>query len=243
MTHRTWLLIGVILFAIQGLAIASSEEKSKQELAVFLQAQASSLASPQAESLSQTGGARYQLRAGDTLEINFAFTPELNLTVPINPDGIGAFQQIGPVALAGLTLSQAAETVKKAYAGLLNDPVFTLTLKDFEKPFFIVGGWLNKPGKFELRSPTTVSMAIAIAGGFNNHSKHSQVLLFRRASDKWLEVISLDMKKKLKMADLSDDPLLHPGDMLYVPQNTFSKYEKYIPVPSIGMGFYPVVNF
>jgi protein involved in polysaccharide export with SLBB domain len=243
MTHRKFLIVGVVLILNHTLLGASSEEKGKMEVAAFLQAQASQLASSSTTVPLSSGESRYKLQAGDTLEINFSFTPELNLTVPIGPDGFGAFQQIGPLALSGLTLPQACEAIKKAYVGLLNDPVFTLTLKDFEKPSFIVGGWLNHPGKFELRTPTTVSMAIAIAGGFSPKSKHSQVLLFRRATDKWLEVTQLDMKKKFKEGDLSEDPLLKPGDMIYVPQNAYSKYEKYIPVPSVGMGFYPVVSF
>jgi len=42
-----------------------------------------------------------------------------------------------------------------------------------------------RPGKYDLRSPTGVvaAIAIAIAGGFNDQAKHSQVILFRQITD------------------------------------------------------------
>ena len=38
---------------------------------------------------------------------------------------------------------------------------------------------MEKPGKYDLRSDLTVTEAVAIAGGFTDKSKHSQVVLFR----------------------------------------------------------------
>jgi protein involved in polysaccharide export with SLBB domain len=53
-------------------------------------------------------------------------------------------------------------------------------LKDFEKPYFVAGGRVARPGKYDLRGDTTVSQGIALAGGFLDSAKHSQVVLFRR---------------------------------------------------------------
>ena len=38
-------------------------------------------------------------------------------------------------------------------------------LQDFDKPYFIVGGEVNHPAKYELRSDIRVTEAVAIAGG------------------------------------------------------------------------------
>jgi hypothetical protein len=67
-------------------------------------------------------------------------------------------------------------------------------------------------------------------------AKHSQVLLFRRVNDSWIEVKNLDLKHILQGHDVSEDPELKPGDMLYVPQNLISKVKKFI--PNYGMGSY-----
>jgi hypothetical protein len=36
--------------------------------------------------------------------------------------------------------------------------------------------------------------------------------------------------------NLSEDIRINPGDMLFVPQNTYSKIKQFIPTPGMGMG-------
>jgi polysaccharide export outer membrane protein len=117
----------------------------------------------------------------------------------------------------------------------LQNPAFTVELKDFEKPYFIASGQVTRPGKYELRGDTTVAQAVAVAGGFNEKAKHSQVLLFRRVSDEWVEVKQLDMKKMFQEANLSEDLHLQPGDMLFVPQNFLSKVKSFIPAARMSL--------
>jgi polysaccharide biosynthesis/export protein len=141
--------------------------------------------------------------------------------------------------VAGKTIPEVTELLKRRYARILHEPSITVVLKDFEKPYFIANGELGRPGKYELRGSTTVLEAIGIAGGINERSKHSQVLLFRKVSDQWMEVKELDMKAMINSRDLSEDLQLRPGDMIYVPKNTVSKIKPWIPIPSFGVGMYP----
>jgi polysaccharide export outer membrane protein len=112
-----------------------------------------------------------------------------------------------------------------------------VVLKDFEKPYFVADGQLAKPGKYELRGEVTLTQAVAIAGGFTESAKHSNVLLFRRVSDQWLEAKVINVKKMQKSGNLAEDPVLHPGDMLFVPKNALSKFQRYIPTASLGTYF------
>lgn len=73
-----------------------------------------------------------------------------------------------------------------------------------------------------------------MAGGFTEKSKHSQVVLFRRVSEQWTEAKVLDVKKMLNSRNLSEDFVLHPGDMIYVPQNTMSKIARFIPTSTMS---------
>jgi polysaccharide biosynthesis/export protein len=178
---------------------------------------------------------RYQLRIGDTVEISFRFTPDFNQTVTIQPDGYINLRDIQDLHVAGKTTPELTEIIRKSYSHILHDPVVTVSLKDFEKPYFIAGGELGHPGKFDLRGETTVLQAIEMAGGFKETSKHSQVLLFRRLSDQWTEVKKIDVKAMLRSADLREDPGVRPGDLIYVPKNAISKIKPFIPTSSIGM--------
>jgi polysaccharide export outer membrane protein len=179
---------------------------------------------------------RYRLCASDSILLTFPLTPEFNQTVNIEPDGFASLAGADSLHLAGMTTDEAAAAIRTAYSKVLRDPIVTVELKDFNKPYFVIGGQVNKPGKYDLRGYTSASQAVAVAGGFNDTAKHSQVLLFRRVDDQWYEVKSLNLKRILAGHNVNEDAEIQAGDMLYVPQNFISKVKRYI--PSSGMGAY-----
>ena len=182
---------------------------------------------------------RYRLCPSDVIALTFPLTPEFNQTVSIQPDGFASLTGAGSVRLQGLTATESEGAIRAAYAGILHEPIVSVDLKDYNKPYFIVGGEVGHPGKFDLRGETSATEAIAIAGGFNDASRHSQVLLFRRVNDSWYQVKPLNLKRILQGRNVSEDPEIEPGDMLYVPQNTLSKVKKFIPSSGLGAYYQP----
>ena len=182
---------------------------------------------------------RYQLCKDDVLQLAFTLTPDLNQTVTVQPDGYVTLLGVGDIHVEGQTIPDVTESIRLAYAKTLHNPIITVRLMEFEKPYFIVGGEVGHPGKFELRGDTTMTQAVAIAGGFTETSKHSQVWLFRRVSNDWAETRQVDLKKMLKSGNLAEDAHLRPGDMLYVPKNILSKMKPFIPVTTLGTYFNP----
>jgi polysaccharide biosynthesis/export protein len=177
---------------------------------------------------------RYRLRKGDSFDLDFAMTPEFNQVVAIQPDGYITLKGAGSVFVEGQTIPELTETLKTAYANILHDPVIAVSLKDFEKPYFIASGEVARPGKYDLRSDLTVTEAVAIAGGFDEKSKHSQVVLFRPVSGGGFEAKLINVKKLLASRNLSEDIRLQPGDMLYVPQNALSKIRPFLPTSGVS---------
>ena len=159
-----------------------------------------------------------EINTADVLELSFPFTPEFNQTVTVQPDGYITLRGVEGIRVQGQTLTEVTNSLRTVYGKILHDPVINIELKDFEKPYFIVGGEVGRPGKFDLRSETSATEAVAIAGGLKDSAKHSQVLLFHRVPDGWMQVKKLDMKKMMKNADLTEDAYLQPGDFLYVPK-------------------------
>jgi polysaccharide export outer membrane protein len=184
---------------------------------------------------------RYKLRKGDSFDLDFHFSPEFNQTLVVGPDGFVTLRGAGSPRVEGQTIPELTETVKAAYATILHDPVISVGLKDFDKPYFIASGELAKPGKYDLRGPLTVTEAVAIAGGFTENAKHSQVVLFRPTPNGVFEAKLLNVKKLLASRNLSEDVLLEPGDMVYVPQSAFSKFRRYIPTASMGAFYNPAL--
>ena len=185
---------------------------------------------------------RYKLRKGDTFDLDFALSPEFNQTVAVQPDGYVTLKGVGSILVEGQTVPELTESVKVAYAKILHDPLIAIALKDFEKPYFIASGQVSKPGKYDLRSDLTLTEAVALAGGFNDKAKHSQVVLFHPVPDRGgYEAKLIDAKKLLATRNLAEDPQIRPGDMIYVPQSTFSKIRPFLPTTSMGMYFNPLM--
>jgi polysaccharide export outer membrane protein len=183
------------------------------------------------------GGQRhplYRLRPSDVVDISFTVAPEFNQSLTVQPDGYVMLKDAGLVYAQGLDLEAFSQAVRKAYTGYLHDPEVAVALKDFDRPSFIVGGEVGRPGKYELRTDTTVIEAVQIAGGFTPQAKHSQVVLFRHVNDDLVEARLLDLKKMLNDRNLKEDPHLRPGDMVFVPQNAISKIARYLAKPSLG---------
>ncbi len=184
------------------------------------------------------GGMRhplYRLRPSDVVEISFTVAPEFNQTLTVQPDGYITLKDAGMIPVEGLNLQQFTTAVQNAYQGYLHDPQVAVLLKEFERPYFIVGGEVGRPGKYDLRSDTTVAEAVQIAGGLTQQAKHSQVVLFRRVNDELVEARLLNLKKMLKQGSLKEDAHLRPGDLVFVPQNAISKIARFLTKPSVSM--------
>jgi polysaccharide export outer membrane protein len=177
----------------------------------------------------------YRLCKSDVVAISFTFSPEFDQTVSVQPDGYIALKGGKQLSAEGVTVPELQEAIGRAYAGVLHDPEISIALQDFDKPYFIVGGEVNHPAKYELRSDIRVTEAVAIAGGLTARAKHSQVVLFRRVSDDLVESRLLDIKTMMKSRSLAEDIHLRPGDFLFVPQNLISKIKQFLPTSSMSM--------
>jgi polysaccharide export outer membrane protein len=174
------------------------------------------------------------------MELSFPFTPEFNQTVTVQPDGYINLRGAGDLRVQDRTTAEVVTAMKAAYRGVLHEPDISVKLTEFEKPYFVVGGQVTHPGKFDLRGDTTVSQAVSIAGGLSDRAKSKEVVLFRRVSDKWAEAKRINLKRMLDKQDLTEDLHLRPGDMVFVPKSSLSNLARYIPVPSLGMYFNPI---
>jgi polysaccharide export outer membrane protein len=177
--------------------------------------------------------------SSDILELSFTFSPEYDQTIPVQPDGFIVLKDLGTMYAEGTTLPELQNAIRTAYSTVMKDPEVTIVLKEFDKPYFIAAGELTRPGKYDLRGDTTVTEAVAMAGGFNSQAKHSQVVLFRRMSDATVEARLLNVKRMMSVRNLNEDIHLKPGDLLFVPQNTISKLRKFLPGSNVSMYLNP----
>jgi polysaccharide export outer membrane protein len=176
---------------------------------------------------------RYRLTPSDVIELSFPYVPEFNQVITVQPDGYASLRGVGDLRVQSRTLPELRQMLNEAYSPIIRDPVMTIVLKEFEKPYFVATGEVTRPGKFELRGATTVSQALAFAGGLTRSAKHSQVVVFRRYSNELLEVKQVDIKKMFNARDMSEDLMLRPGDTLYVPRSRMSQIAPFLPKPGL----------
>jgi polysaccharide export outer membrane protein len=189
------------------------------------------------------GGERhplYRLSKSDSVDVNFTFSPDFNQTVTVQPDGFVALKGAGTLWVEGFTVPQMQLAVSNAYRSFLHDPEVTISLKDFDKPYFLASGEVGRPGKYELRGDLTVGEAVAIAGGFTQQARHSQVIVFRRVSQHVAESHVIDLKRMLDSHDVREDMHLQAGDFIFVPQSRISKIRKFVPTNSMSWYMNPL---
>jgi polysaccharide export outer membrane protein len=179
---------------------------------------------------------RYKIQHSDTLSLVFPLSPEFDQPkAVVQPDGYINLQGAGSVHIEGMTVPEVVDALKKAYTGVLHDPIIDVDLVDFQKPYFMVSGQVGKPGEYELRHDTTIAEAIAMAGGFAPTAK-TQVFYFHRVSPDWVEVKKFNLNDILHGKNVNEDPRLSPGDMIVVPEKFITKFRKYVPY-GVGTGF------
>lgn len=251
---KTWMslvLIGYVLVVAHGMCFAQAGSQTPAVNVAAPAANTSETSPPPATSANagaaSTGSGnspqlqqrdpRYRITASDTFDLTFPLSPEYNqLGVAVQPDGFVTLYGVGDVKVQGQTVPELTETVRNTYGKILHEPIVSIVLKDFNKPYFIADGQVGHPGKYDLREETTLTQAIAIAGGFTEDAKHSQVVLVHRVSDQYVSAQLFDLKKMEGKGDLREDPVLHPGDQILVPKNRISKIKPWL--PSYGIGSY-----
>lgn len=184
------------------------------------------------------GSAEYKLRSGDTIELDFRLSPELNQTVLIDPDGSVSLQVIGRVQLAGLSVQQARELIIAKESQHLVNPEINIQVTNFQHFYVVVAGEVYSPQKIEMRDDMTALQAIILAGGVKISGRETQVLLYRRVNAEFAEVHKLNMRIK-KTSQLENDMKLEPGDLILVPRNKVESVARYVRIVGFGYNFQP----
>jgi polysaccharide export outer membrane protein len=179
----------------------------------------------------------YRIQCSDVLEIHYRYTPEFDQVVSVGPDGQVSISGIGSLAAADLPLDEFKARLIKLSSTRLVAPEISVSLKDFVKPHIYVEGEVNSPGKFEIHGHLTALDAVALAGGAKNTAKISEVLLLRRYSN---QTRVINLKQLIHDHRIEESPDLLPGDVIYVTQSGFSKFERIIKLGSFGAIYNPI---
>jgi polysaccharide export outer membrane protein len=143
------------------------------------------------------------------------------LLVTVSPDGTVQLPGLGSVFVQGLTDDELKREVDERYATIVDGIEVTPVLAARAPRYIYVVGEVGLPGQFALTGPTTVTMAIAMAGGYNGlNANMRQVVVLRRGDDWRLMATMLDIQGGLygKRPCPADEIFLNDSDIVVVPK-------------------------
>lgn len=119
----------------------------------------------------------------DVLEVVVWRNQDLSREVVIRPDGKVSMPLVGDVQASGLTADQLAERIAERLKEFKENPVVSVSVKEVNSYNVYVLGEVSKPGKFQLKSYTTVLQAIAMAGGFTPYASRNKMKVVRNSAN------------------------------------------------------------
>ena len=167
------------------------------------------------------GEGDYILAAGDTLDLMVYREPDLGMRSKIARDGRVQLPLLGEVKVAGMSVRDAQEHIRKLYdADYLVDPQIYLNISSYTQRKITVIGQVSRPGSYELQGNESLGSleAIGMAGGFTRIADTKNVVVKRRTGEK-VETIKVNTKR-LDSPQGGSFQIL-PGDILTVGESWY----------------------
>ena len=182
---------------------------------------------PSASEVEPAPPPRVALIPGDVVEVKFFYTPQLNETQTIRPDGKIALQLVGEVEAQGMTPAGLQNKLLRLYAPHLKDPEVAVIVRSFFNRRVFVGGQVMTPSIVEMPGKLTVLEAIMQAGGFDMREAEVRNIIVIRHKEGQRYGYSLNLKPMMTGGEMQPF-FLEPQDIVYVPRTEIAKVGQWV---------------
>jgi len=158
----------------------------------------------------------YRIGPEDVLQISVWRNEAMSRTVPVRPDGKISLPLLNDVQAGGLTPMELRDTLNKKLAEYMPNPEVSVIVLETRSFKVSVIGEVAKPGRFELKSWTTVLDVLALAGGLNQFASRARIFVIRPDGKSGTR-IPFNYNKAVSAPTDQDNFYLRAGDVVVVP--------------------------
>jgi polysaccharide export outer membrane protein len=158
--------------------------------------------------------ASYRIGVEDILDIAVWNYADLSKTVPVRPDGKISLPLVNDIVAAGLTPMELRDVLTEKLRVFIQKPDVSVVVREIRSLKVSVIGNVRTPGRYDLRGPSTVLDALALAEGINEFAARRRITVLRR-NGHGQERLRFDYDAAVRKGD--NNFLVKPGDIIVVP--------------------------
>ncbi len=151
----------------------------------------------------------------DILDIQVWKNPELSRTVPVRPDGKVSLPLVNDIQAAGLTPTDLRDQLTTRLSEYLPSPEVAVIVREVHSVKVAVVGAVKIPGRYEIKSPTTVLELLAQAQGLTEFASRDRIVVLRQNGGT-TKRIPFNYRKAGEGSE-NDNFFVRPGDIIVVP--------------------------
>ena len=163
----------------------------------------------------------YIIGPEDVLEITVWKNADLSRQVQVRPDGRISLPLLGDISAVAKTPVQLTEEISAGLRAYMENPTISIMVKEVNSYQIYVLGEVSKPGKYPLKSKTTLLQGITVAGGFTAMAARNKIVVFRFGKDgEGLTKLKASYDDIVVRDGSNQNIELKPGDQIVVPSET-----------------------
>jgi len=158
----------------------------------------------------------YIIQPNDILEVFVWKEPDLTRKILVRPDGRISFPLVQDMQAGGISPGELKDRIEKKLKEYIGSPNVTIIVEAIQSYKIFVTGKVQKPGSMMVEKPVTVLQALAMAGGFQEFAKPSEMTVIRNYGSENV-VFRFDYGEVIKGKNGNQNILLRSGDVVVVP--------------------------
>lgn len=162
----------------------------------------------------------YRINAGDKISIRVYNHPDLIMESLVTPDGAIGVMFAGQVQVAGLTLVEASEKIKKIYGKYIKNPELGVFAIDVRSQTATISGAVNNPGMFVISNGMRLADLFAKAGGSAVRDFDDQMLDAADYQNSIIvrngKILPVNFSLAIERGDRWHNVKLKKGDYIYI---------------------------